>query len=56
MDVEVFGVGAGIGIRKDDTERLEKINQAVASIRASGLYDEILGRYSKYGLLAPITD
>lgn len=56
VDVEVFGVGAGIGLRKDDTELLEKINQALGTLRSNGTYDEILQRYSKYGILAPITD
>jgi len=35
----------GIGVRKSDTELLEKINQGLAAVRESGRYDEIFNSY-----------
>lgn len=55
-DKEVFGVGAGIGLRKSDTALLERINGALEAMVASGQYNDILQRYSKYGISAPIKD
>lgn len=37
----------GIGLRKDDTERLEKFNAAIAKLKAEGRFDEIV---KKWGL------
>ena len=54
-DPEVFGVGAGIGLRKDDTELLTRINGALDALVANGEYNTILQKYSKYGITAPIT-
>ena len=53
-DPEVFGYGAGIGLRLDDTALQGKINAALKELHASGGYDEIMKRYAKYGLVAPM--
>lgn len=53
-DAEVFGYGVGIGLRLDDTALQGKVNAALKELHASGAYDEIIKRYSKYGLVAPI--
>ena len=42
---EIHGVGAGIGIRKEDTDLKEMFNAALAAIRANGTYKEINDRY-----------
>ncbi len=44
-DVAIFGLGVGAGIRKEDTELVEKFNAAIAKIRADGTYDEISAKY-----------
>lgn len=42
---EIHGRGAGIGIRKEDTDLKEMFNQAIATIRANGKYKEINDKY-----------
>ena len=42
---EIFGVGAGFGVRKDDTALLQKLNKALAEIRKDGTYDKIAKKY-----------
>lgn len=37
----------GLGLRKDDTERVEKFNQAISKLKAEGKFDEII---KKWGL------
>ena len=49
-DEEVFGIGVGAGIRKDDTELLAKFNAAIAKIRADGTYDEIAKKYFNFDI------
>ncbi len=44
-DPEILGVGAGIGVRKDDTELKQKFNEALAAIIASGEYKTINDKY-----------
>ena len=39
------GEGAGIGVRKEDTELKEAFNKAIDAIRASGKYDELAKKY-----------
>lgn len=51
VDPEVFGHGAGIGLRLGDTELKAKIDGAIASMKADGKYQELLGRYAKYGMM-----
>lgn len=44
-DVEYLGPGAGIAIRKSDTELLERFDAALTTIMSNGVYDEINDRY-----------
>lgn len=41
----VLGDGLGIGIRKADTELSAKINEALASMKADGTLDALIGAY-----------
>ena len=50
VDQECFGDGVGIGIRKDDTELLDAMNEALAAIRADGTYDKIMHKYFEYDI------
>jgi polar amino acid transport system substrate-binding protein/arginine/ornithine transport system substrate-binding protein len=45
FDPEIQGRGAAIGVRKADTELRDRLNAAIAAIRADGRYDAIAGRY-----------
>lgn len=51
-DQEVFGYGTGIGLRLGDTALKDKIDGAIAAMKQDGKYQEILGGYAKYGLVA----
>lgn len=42
---EFFGVGDGIGLRKDDVELREDLNKALATILANGTYKHINDKY-----------
>ena len=44
-DPKTLGNGAGIGLRKEDTELLKRLNTAIAAVRASGKYGEISKKY-----------
>ena len=44
-DPAFFGVGAGIALRKGDTALRDKINAALAAIRADGSYKKLNDRY-----------
>ncbi len=48
-----FGEGIGVGVRKEDTELLAKINAAIASLLESGKYDEIAGEYFDFDIYGP---
>ncbi|BAN49980.1 ABC transporter substrate-binding protein [Metapseudomonas resinovorans] len=43
-----FGEGAGIAVRKGDKALAEKINAAIAAIRANGKYKEVQDKYFKF--------
>jgi polar amino acid transport system substrate-binding protein len=45
---EIHGRGAGIGVRKEDTDLKELFNKGLAAIRANGKYKEINDKYFKF--------
>lgn len=45
VDVEINGDGAGIAVRKGETELADKFTAAIAGIRANGKYEEINKKY-----------
>lgn len=44
-DPKYFGVGAGVAVRKGDTDLQAKLNQAIKDIRANGTYQKIARQY-----------
>jgi|TARA_R100001143_G_scaffold63516_1_gene71307 lysine-arginine-ornithine-binding protein len=46
-DPEFFGEGAGITVRKGEDALRERLNGAIAAIRANGTYDTIMKKYFK---------
>lgn len=44
-DASYFGKGFGIAVAKDSTELLEKLNSALAKVKANGTYDKIYAKY-----------
>lgn len=50
-DPEVFGEGVAIGMRLEDSELKEAIDSAISSIKENGTFQEILDRYTEYGLI-----
>ncbi|MGF1657895.1 MAG: lysine/arginine/ornithine ABC transporter substrate-binding protein [Rubrimonas sp.] len=49
-DPKYFGNGAGIGVRKADTELRDALSAAIAAIRANGVYKEINDRYFAFDI------
>lgn len=49
-DEAVFGPGVGVGVRKEDTALVEKINAAIKKIRDDGTYDEISKKYFDFNI------
>lgn len=45
FDPKYFGFGAGIAVRKSDTELRDRFNQAITAIRANGVYKKIQDKY-----------
>jgi polar amino acid transport system substrate-binding protein len=45
---EIFGPGAGIAVRKGETDLVNKFNAAIDAIRANGKYKEINDKYFKF--------
>jgi polar amino acid transport system substrate-binding protein len=46
--VEIFGEGAGIALRKGETDLANKFNAAIEAIRANGKYKEINDKYFSF--------
>jgi arginine/ornithine transport system substrate-binding protein len=44
-DPKYFGIGAGVAMRKGDTQLLARINQAIRDIRTNGTYQKIAKQY-----------
>ncbi len=49
-DVDVFGPGVGVGMRKEDTALRDKFNAAIKKIRADGTYDAITKKYFDFDI------
>ena len=49
-DPKWFGEGAGIAIRKGDTDLVEKFNQAIEKIRSDGTYKTIQDKYFDFNV------
>jgi lysine-arginine-ornithine-binding protein len=49
-DLECFGEGVGIGMRKEDAGLREEFNRAIAEVRADGTYDKIAKKYFAYDI------
>ncbi|MDH2431955.1 ABC transporter substrate-binding protein [Pokkaliibacter sp. MBI-7] len=48
--IQLSEEGAGIAIRKQDTDLVEKFNKAIADIRANGKYDEVAKKYFSFDI------
>ncbi|MDD9753764.1 histidine ABC transporter substrate-binding protein HisJ [Escherichia albertii] len=44
-DEKLFGIGTGMGLRKDDNELREALNKAFAEMRADGTYEKLAKKY-----------
>lgn len=49
-DVKLFGVGTGMGVRKNDTELVAALNKAFAAMRADGTYDKLAKKYFDFNV------
>lgn len=49
-DPKFFGEGAGIAVRKGDSELLGKFNAAIQALRANGEYQKIQGKYFSFDI------
>lgn len=49
-DPEILGLGAGLGLRKDDIKLRESLNGAIKAIRANGKYSEITSKYFSFDI------
>ena len=49
-DARWFGEGAGIALRKEDTELAEMFNAAIDKIRADGTYKKIQDKYFDFNV------
>lgn len=49
-DTVLLGVGAGIAVRKGETELVEKFNTAIKAIRANGTYGKINAKYFDFDI------
>lgn len=49
-DIEIFGPGVGVGLRKSDGDLKAKFNAAIKKIRADGTYDKIAKKYFDFNI------
>jgi arginine/ornithine transport system substrate-binding protein len=49
-DPKYFGEGAGVAVRKSDTELRDKLNAAIKAIRADGTYKKIADKYFDFDI------
>ena len=49
-DDKIFGVGTGMGLRKDDAELKTAIDKAVDEMRKDGTYDKIAKKYFDFNV------
>ncbi|AFJ46340.1 histidine ABC transporter substrate-binding protein HisJ [Shimwellia blattae] len=49
-DEKLFGVGTGMGVRKDDTELRAALNHAFAEMRKDGTYDKLAKKYFDFNV------
>ena len=47
-DAEILGTGIGGGLRQSDTALVEKLNKAIAAVRANGKYKAISAKYFSF--------
>lgn len=50
LDVAIHGVGAGIGVRQEDTELRDGFSAAIQTIRENGTYKSINDKYFSFDL------
>ncbi len=51
MDVAILGNGVGVGLRKEDTALLEKINAAIKAFANKGGFEDLSKKYKLDGLM-----
>lgn len=51
LDTDILGLGAGIAVRKADTELHERLDAALSAIMDNGTYGEINDKYFKVSLM-----
>lgn len=49
-DEKLFGVGTGMGLRKEDNELREALNKAFADMRKDGTYDKLAKKYFDFNV------
>ena len=49
-DEKLFGVGTGMGLRKEDNELREALNKAFAEMRQDGTYDKLAKKYFDFNV------
>jgi lysine/arginine/ornithine transport system substrate-binding protein len=50
VDEKVLGIGAGIGLRKDDPDLKAKIDKAIADMLKDGTYRKLAARYFDFDI------